>query len=125
VNPERVFTLLGAASGFLAVAAGAFGAHALRARIPPDLLAVFETGVRYQMYHALALFAVAWVSSRWPTPQATWAGWLFVAGTVLFSGSLYVLSLTGVRWLGAITPLGGVAFLAGWLALAWAVFAHA
>ena len=124
MNPDRLFVLLGAVSGFLAVAAGAFGAHALRARLQPDLLAVFETGVRYQMYHALALLAVAWVSSRWPAPQAVWAGWLFVVGTVLFSGSLYLLSLTGVRWLGAITPFGGVAFLAGWLALAWTVAAR-
>jgi len=120
VTGDRMFTLLGAASGLLAVAAGAFGAHALRARIPADLLAVFETGVRYQMYHALALFAVAWFSTRSTAPQVAWAGWLFVAGTIVFSGSLYALSLTGVRWLGAITPVGGVAFLAGWLALAWA-----
>ena len=124
MNPDRLFVLLGAVSAFLAVAAGAFGAHALRARIQPDLLAVFETGVRYQMYHALALLAVAWVSNRWGAPQAVWAGWLFVCGTVLFSGSLYLLSLTGVRWLGAITPFGGVAFLAGWIALVWAVVAR-
>jgi len=124
MNPDRLFVLLGAVSGFLAVAAGAFGAHALRARLEPDLLAVFETGARYQMYHALALLAVAWVSSRSPAPQVVWAGWLFVVGTVLFSGSLYVLALTGVRWLGAITPFGGVAFLAGWLALAWAMIAR-
>jgi uncharacterized membrane protein YgdD (TMEM256/DUF423 family) len=120
MSADRMFALLGAVSGFLAVAAGAFGAHALRARIPADLLAVYETGVRYQMYHALALFAVAWVSTRSTAPQVAWAGWLFVAGTIVFSGSLYALSLTGIRWLGAITPIGGVAFLAGWLALAWA-----
>jgi uncharacterized membrane protein YgdD (TMEM256/DUF423 family) len=114
---DRVFFSLGAVSGFLAVAAGAFGAHALRARLPADLLAVFETGARYQMYHALALLAVAWAAGRWTGPLVAWAGWLFVAGTVLFSGSLYVLALTGVRWLGAITPLGGVCFLAGWLCL--------
>ena len=106
-------------SAFLAVAAGAFGAHALRARLSPDLLAVFETGARYQMYHALALLAVAWMVTRWPGPWPVRAGWLFAAGTVLFSGSLYALALTGVRWLGAITPLGGAAFLAGWLCLAW------
>jgi uncharacterized membrane protein YgdD (TMEM256/DUF423 family) len=105
-------------SAFVAVAAGAFGAHALRARLSPDLLAVFETGARYQMYHALGLLAVAWAASRWPGPWPPRAGWLFLAGTVLFSGSLYALALTGVRWLGAITPLGGVAFLAGWLCLA-------
>lgn len=83
------------------------------------MLASFEVGVRYQMYHALALLAVAWAHTRWPGPFVTAGGWLFVAGIIVFSGSLYALSLTGVRWLGAITPLGGVAFLAGWLCLAW------
>jgi uncharacterized membrane protein YgdD (TMEM256/DUF423 family) len=117
---ERTFVALGALSGFASVAAGAFGAHALRSRLAPDLLAVFETGARYQMFHALGLLAAAWVGARWPGPAATWAGWLFVAGTVVFSGSLYLLALTGVRWLGAVTPVGGVAFLAGWIALAWA-----
>jgi uncharacterized membrane protein YgdD (TMEM256/DUF423 family) len=117
---DRLFVTLGAASGFVAVAAGAFGAHALRARLGPDLLAVFETAARYQMYHALALLAVAWVAARWPGPLAAWAGWLFVGGTLLFSGSLYALALSGVRWLGAITPLGGAAFLAGWICLALA-----
>jgi uncharacterized membrane protein YgdD (TMEM256/DUF423 family) len=117
---DRLFFGLGALSAFLAVAAGAFGAHALRVRLAPDLLAVFETAARYQMYHALGLVAVAWAAARWPGGLVEWAGWLFVAGTVLFSGSLYGLALTGVRWLGAITPLGGVAFLAGWLCLALA-----
>jgi uncharacterized membrane protein YgdD (TMEM256/DUF423 family) len=117
---DRFFFSLGAVSAFVAVAAGAFGAHALRARLSPELLAVFETGARYQMYHALGLIAAAWAAARWPgaLPQA--AGWLFLAGTVLFSGSLYALALSGVRWLGAITPLGGVAFLAGWICLALA-----
>jgi uncharacterized membrane protein YgdD (TMEM256/DUF423 family) len=115
---ERVFFLLGSLSGLIAVAAGAFGAHTLRDRIPADLLAVFETGVRYQMYHALALLAVAWAITRWSNSLSTIAGWLFVAGTLIFSGSLYALSLTGARWLGAITPLGGVAFIGGWLCLA-------
>ncbi|HEU4698740.1 MAG TPA: DUF423 domain-containing protein [Gemmatimonadales bacterium] len=119
-TPERLFFALGAVSAFLAVAAGAFGAHGLRARLAPELLAVFETAARYQMYHALALLAVAWVAGRVGPASAlpAWAGWLFVAGTVLFSGSLYLLTLTGTRWLGAVTPLGGVAFLAGWLCLA-------
>lgn len=116
----RAFWLLGCLFGFAAVAAGAFGAHALRARLAPELLTVFETGARYQMYHALALLAVAWLASQWPGGAATAAGWLFTAGIVVFSGSLYLLALTGVRWLGAITPLGGVAFLAGWVALALA-----
>lgn len=115
---ERLFATLGAVSAFLAVGAGAFGAHALRARLSPELLAVFETGARYQMYHALALLAAAWMLGRWPGPWPGRAGWLFLAGTVLFSGSLYTLALSGVRWLGAITPLGGLAFLAGWICLA-------
>jgi uncharacterized membrane protein YgdD (TMEM256/DUF423 family) len=113
-----VFALAGALSAFIAVAAGAFGAHALRARLAPDLLAVFETGARYQMYHALALLAVAWAATRWPGVPVRAAGWLFIGGTLLFSGSLYLLALTGARWLGAITPLGGLLFLAGWAALA-------
>jgi uncharacterized membrane protein YgdD (TMEM256/DUF423 family) len=115
---DRLFLTLGALSGAIGVAAGAFGAHALRARLEPRMLEVFETGARYQMYHALALIAAAWVAQRWPGTPASAAGWLFVAGTVLFSGSLYAMTFTGVRALGAITPLGGVCFIAGWLALA-------
>jgi uncharacterized membrane protein YgdD (TMEM256/DUF423 family) len=115
---DRVFFALGAVSGFISVSAGAFGAHALRSRLTPEYLGVFETAARYQMYHALALLAVAWAITRGTGSTAQWAGWLFVIGTVLFSGSLYGLALTGIRWLGAITPLGGVAFLAGWLCLA-------
>ncbi len=111
---DRLFFTLGAASALVAVAAGAFGAHALRARLSPDLLAVFETAARYQMYHALALLGVSWAVTRWPGPWPVRAGSLFVVGTVVFSGSLYALALTDVRWLGAITPLGGVAFLGGW-----------
>jgi uncharacterized membrane protein YgdD (TMEM256/DUF423 family) len=117
---DRVFFGLGALSALLAVAAGAFGSHALRNRLAPDTLGIFEVGVRYHMYHALALLAAAWAVSRWPGGAAVTAGWLFVAGTVIFSGSLYILSFTGQRWLGAITPLGGVAFILGWAALAWA-----
>src|SRR6266542_4342948 len=102
-------------------AAGAiFGAPPLKARLPPDLLAVFETGARYELYHALGLVAAAWASSRFPGAAPAWAGWLFAVGTVLFSGSLYALALTGVRALGAVTPFGGVAFIAGWIALALA-----
>ena len=108
-----------AAAGFLGVAFGAFGAHALRARLSPEMLAVFETGVRYQMYHAFAAIAAAWAFARWPKRVFGVAGVLFLAGIVVFSGSLYALALTGERWLGAITPLGGLAFLAGWLCLAW------
>jgi uncharacterized membrane protein YgdD (TMEM256/DUF423 family) len=118
----RIFWVLGCVFALLAVGAGAFGAHALRDRLAPDLLAVFETGARYQMYHALALLAVAWGVERWGPGGTVAAGWAFVVGIVLFSGSLYLLALTGVRWLGAITPLGGVAFLAGWGLLAWAAW---
>jgi uncharacterized membrane protein YgdD (TMEM256/DUF423 family) len=116
---DRLFFAIGSLSGAMAVALGAFGAHGLRARLAADLLATFETGVRYQMYHALALFIAAWTITHWPDARLpVVAGWLFVAGTVLFSFSLYALSLSGLRWLGAITPLGGVAFIAGWLCLA-------
>jgi uncharacterized membrane protein YgdD (TMEM256/DUF423 family) len=117
---RRHFSTIAALSGFLAVAAGAFGAHALRARLEPDLLAVFETGARYQMYHALALYVAAFLGRDEECVWATRAGWCFIVGTVLFSGSLYALALSGTRALGAITPLGGVAFLAGWLSLALA-----
>jgi uncharacterized membrane protein YgdD (TMEM256/DUF423 family) len=119
---DRVFAAVGAVSALLAVAAGAFGAHALRARLAPELLAAFETGVRYQMYHALALLLVAVAAARLPVPPIRVAGWLFVAGTVLFSGSLYGYALTQARWLGPVTPLGGLCFLAGWAALALGVW---
>ena len=115
-------TLIVAASilGFLGVALGAFGAHALRSSLEPRDLEIFETGVRYHMIHAVALIGAAWVASRWPGTAATLAGWLFIGGTVVFSGSLYLLVLTGPRWLGAVTPLGGLALLGGWLSLGWA-----
>ena len=108
----------GALAGAIGVALGAFGAHGLRSRVSPDLLAVFETGVRYQMYHALGLLAVGWAATRWPGGWITASGWLFLIGIVVFSGSLYLMTLTGARWLGAITPLGGLAFILGWIALA-------
>jgi uncharacterized membrane protein YgdD (TMEM256/DUF423 family) len=117
---DRLFAGLGALSALLGIAAGAFGAHGLRGTLSSEALAVFETAVRYQMYHALALFAVAWATTRWQGALPNWAGWLFVVGSLLFSGSLYALALTGMRWLGAITPLGGLAFLVGWLCLACA-----
>jgi uncharacterized membrane protein YgdD (TMEM256/DUF423 family) len=116
----RLFLGLAGVSGFLAVALGAFGAHGLRERLTPEMLAVFEVGVRYHMYHALALAAVALGLERWQRGALRAAGWCFVAGTLVFSGSLYLLTLTGMRWLGAITPFGGLAFLAGWALLAWA-----
>jgi uncharacterized membrane protein YgdD (TMEM256/DUF423 family) len=117
---ERLFLAAGAISGAVAVAAGAFGAHALRARLPADLLAVWQTGAQYQLAHALALLAAGLLAGRSQGAATAAAGWLFLAGTVLFSGSLYALALSGLRGLGAVTPLGGVAFLGGWAALAWA-----
>jgi uncharacterized membrane protein YgdD (TMEM256/DUF423 family) len=118
---DRLFLIIGALSGAISVGAGAFGAHALRSRLEARLFEVFETGAQYQMYHALALLAVAWVASRWPSTLVNASGWLFLAGTILFSGSLYAMALSGVRALGAITPLGGVCFIAGWVSLAVAV----
>lgn len=115
----RPFMIIGALCALLGVAAGAFGAHSLKALLSEPMLAVFDTAVRYQMYHAFGLFVVGWASSRHPHPALRAAGWLFVIGIGLFSGSLYALSLSGVRWLGAVTPLGGLAFLVGWALLAW------
>jgi len=113
--------MVGALSAAMSVAAGAFGAHALREKVEPRLLEVFETGAQYQIYHALGLLVVGLVAGRWPSALATSAGWLFVAGTLFFSGSLYAMTFTGVRALGAITPIGGVCFIAGWVCLALAV----
>lgn len=118
----KLFVTLGAVLAGLAVAFGAFGAHGLRATLTPEDLATFETGVRYQMYHALALLAVAWAMTQWESPLLPVAGWAFVVGITVFSGSLYLLVLTGPRWLGAITPIGGVALLVGWALMAWAAF---
>ncbi len=118
---DRTFAFIGALMAMTGVMLGAFGAHALKDRLSPEDLATFETGVRYQMYHALALFAVAWAATRWPSGATTSAGWLFAAGIVVFSGSLYLLVLTGHRWLGAVTPLGGLAMILGWGLLAWGV----
>jgi uncharacterized membrane protein YgdD (TMEM256/DUF423 family) len=117
---DRTFLLLGAIAGFLGVGLGAFGAHGLRGRLSPEMLAVFETAVRYQMYHAFALLLTSVLMARVGGWLMTAAGWSFLAGIVLFSGSLYALALSGVTVLGAITPLGGLAFLAGWACLALA-----
>ena len=116
---DKTFLRIGAALGFLAVAIGAFGAHLLRARLSTDMLAVFETAVRYQMYHAIAILIVAVIAGRENGPRASWAGWCFVAGVLLFSGSLYILALSGIGMLGAVTPVGGLFFLAGWICLAF------
>lgn len=115
----KLFFALGAVFGAIGVALGAFGAHALRSTLTPEDLATFEIGVRYQMYHALALLAVSWASTQWEAATIATAGWAFVMGIVVFSGSLYVLVLTGQRWLGAVTPIGGTALLVGWGLLAW------
>ena len=115
---DRIFFVLGALSALVAVGLGAFGAHGLRARLGPEMLSVFETGVRYQMYHALALLGVAWLISRQPSLAATIAGICFLLGTLIFSGCLYALVLSGMKILGAIVPIGGVLLIVGWLALA-------
>lgn len=115
---ERAFLILGAVSGFLSVALGAFGAHGLRGVLPPERLEVFETGVRWQSLHALALVAAGLTCARRPGRWAPAAGWLFALGTVVFSGSLYLLAMTGFRPFGFLTPFGGVAWLAGWASLA-------
>ena len=119
---DRFFFIAGSISALLGVALGAFAAHGLKTKLSPEMFNIFEVGVRYHTYHALALLAVAWASTRWPGTSVTAAGWLFLVGTVIFSGSLYLLSLTGLRWLGAITPIGGLAFLIGWLLLAWGIW---
>lgn len=120
---SKVYLLIAAISGFLAVALGAFGAHGLKQKLGVDMLAVYQTGVQYHFYHTLALFGVALFMLQLPQSAALrWSALLFVVGIIIFSGSLYVLSITGVRWLGAITPIGGVAFLAGWILLAVAAW---
>jgi len=121
VTPSGWLTT-GALLGGTAVGLGAFGAHGLKTRVPADLLAVFETAARYHLIHALAIVAVAWASERFPGACVTAAGWLFLGGVVLFSGSLYAMVLTGARGLGAITPLGGLALIAAWILLALAPF---
>lgn len=110
----RFLFVSGAILGLVGVAAGAFGAHALESRLTADRLATWEVAVRYQVLHALALFGAAWAASRWPGFPATWTAGLLVGGTIVFCGTLYALALGGPRWLGAVTPLGGVALLAGW-----------
>jgi uncharacterized membrane protein YgdD (TMEM256/DUF423 family) len=115
---DRTFLLIGAVAGALGVAVGAFGAHALRGRLSPEMLAVFETGARYQMYHAIAILLVAVLAGRVEGRLIPAAGWCFTVGITLFSGSLYALATTGMTIFGAVTPLGGLAFLAGWVCLA-------
>lgn len=121
MSAARFFLVAGALSAAVAVMLGAFGAHALRGRLPADLLAIYQTASQYHVYHALGLLAVGLLALHVPTSSALrWSGWLMLLGTALFSGSLYALAITGQRWLGAITPLGGTAWIAAWLLLAWA-----
>lgn len=118
----RTFLLAGSLSAFVAVVLGAFAAHMLKEKLSAEYFSIWEVGVRYHMYHALAMFVVAWTVTQFPESGTAIVGWLFLAGTILFSGSLYLLSLTGIRWLGAITPIGGLCFLLGWALLAWKVW---
>lgn len=114
----KLFIFIGALMGFLGVAAGAFGGHALKQRLSADMLAIFEVGVRYQMYHVFAIIAVGLIATHYQHALISAAGWSFIAGTIIFSGSLYILSLSGVRAWGAVTPIGGLLLLIGWLLLA-------
>lgn len=113
---DKTFVMMGAALMFLGVGAGAFGAHGLASYFErfPDLEATYDTAVRYHIIHALALLITAWLSTQYSSNWINWAGWLFLIGILVFSGSLYLLVFTQMKWLGAITPIGGVAFLAGW-----------
>jgi uncharacterized membrane protein YgdD (TMEM256/DUF423 family) len=124
MNPRLCLTVAAIALA-LAVALGAFGAHALKARLQPDELAVYHTAVQYHFWHALGLLGVGTIWLQDPA-RATlgWVAWLLLAGLLLFSGSLYALAFTGVRWLGAITPLGGVAFIGAWVLLAFAMWSY-
>lgn len=118
----KLFVSLGSINALIAVALGAFGAHALKSRLTPDMLSVFETGVQYHFYHALGLLAVGLIAAHLPNSSLVkWSGWLMALGILIFSGSLYILSVTGIKWLGAITPIGGTAFIAAWVLLTIAV----
>jgi uncharacterized membrane protein YgdD (TMEM256/DUF423 family) len=119
---ERTFFGLGAIVGLLAVAAGAFGAHALESRLDERAMNLFQTAARYQMFHAFALVAAGWAVSRYPGTMARVSGWAFAVGLVIFCGTLYAMSFGAPRWFGAITPIGGVSFMVGWGALAGAAF---
>ncbi len=115
---ERLFFVIGAVSAFASVAAGAYGSHGLKGKISAEMLSVFEIGVRYQMYHALALIASSFAATQWPGKLVMASGWFFIAGTLFFSGSIYLLCLTGSKLYGPITPIGGGMLMMGWLCLA-------
>ncbi|MDP9132891.1 MAG: DUF423 domain-containing protein [Nitrospirota bacterium] len=116
---SSLFAFLGALFAATSVMAGAFGAHALKTILDPPMLAAFETAARYQMYHALGLFVVAWLCRETHSPWTLKAGWLFCVGILVFSGSLYIVAIAGIKWMGALTPLGGLSFIAGWICVAW------
>lgn len=116
------FLMLGSILAGCGVAAGAFGAHALKEILDAPMLQVFDTATRYVMYHAFGLCIVSWAIDRYPGQGLAKSGWLFIVGILLFSGSLYMVSLAGIRWMGAVTPIGGLAFLAGWILLGWGVW---
>lgn len=118
----KTFLVIGALAMALGVILGAFGAHGLKNKLTPDLLAVYHTGVEYHLYHALGLILVGVLINQFPQVSGLQlGGWLLLAGILIFSGSLYVLAITGIRWLGAITPIGGLAFIAGWVWIAWSL----
>lgn len=118
----KIFIVLGSLNAFLSVVLGAFGAHGLKNKLSPEMLAIYQTGVQYHMYHAIGLILIGMLA-YWLDPSTlNWAGWSLLIGIILFSGSLYVLSISGIKWLGAITPLGGLAFLIGWLLIVIAAF---
>jgi uncharacterized membrane protein YgdD (TMEM256/DUF423 family) len=119
MKTDRLFFVIGSILAGVSVAAGAFGAHGLKGRIEPQLLEAFTTGAHYMMTHALALLAVAWGVNRWPDAGLELGGWFITPGVIVFSGSLFLMALTESRWLGAITPIGGVLMIAGWTVLAW------
>lgn len=118
----KLFTSLGSINALIAVMLGAFGAHALKNRLSADMLDIFQTGVQYHFYHALGLLAVGIIAYHLPDSSLLrWSGWLMLAGIIIFSGSLYILSISGITWLGAITPIGGTSFIAAWILLTIAV----
>lgn len=121
-STAKLFLILGGINAALVVMLGAFGAHGLKARISADMLAVYQTGVHYHLFHALGLLAVGLVASQIAdSVWLKWSGWLMLLGIILFSGSLYVLSVSGLRWLGMVTPFGGLAFIAAWIVFVIAI----
>lgn len=120
----KLFVIIGAIFGFLAVALGAFGAHVLENRIPAHYVDIWEKAVKYQMFHAVGILFIGLLAEKTSGPLINWSGWLMTAGILLFSGSLYVLSVTQIKMLGAITPIGGVSFLAAWVLMIIAVYKH-